>query len=94
MASTSIDTSSPTPAPNPSAGDWIQTFGVLEQLTALYAFRRPFDVVLPFRELFGSTLRSRRALIPRSVAVGKRALISAAVPATCGVAIDVPLRYW
>ena len=75
---------------NPAAGASSQTNGASEQVTAVFAFRRPPVVVRPASEAFGSAVRRRSALRPRSLAPGKVAFASAAAPATCGVAIDVP----
>src|ERR1700682_6007651 len=62
--------------------------------TALAAFSRPPVIVFPARLEIVSVL-SRIALFTCAVVIlGVFASTSAATPETCGVAMDVPLRYW
>ena len=58
---------------------------------ALATLSRPPVRVLPLRADTSSTVFSSLALICAAVASGKADLTNAAAPATCGVAIDVPL---
>jgi hypothetical protein len=57
-------------------------------------FSRPPVVVSSASAASGSTLSSRSAFSPTAVADGNADFASAAAPATCGVAIEVPLRNW
>ena len=47
---------------------------------------------LPASDAFASTLRRILSLICATVAVGNFVARNAAAPATCGVAIEVPLK--
>ena len=76
----------------PLSGARSTAFGAFTHETALLTLRRPPVTVIPFIEALGSTERMSSALSPYAVAVGKWALSRAAAPATCGVAIDVPLN--
>jgi hypothetical protein len=61
------------------------------QRTAEPTFSRP-PVDVSTSDDLASTVRSRRALIAIELAPGLAAFTSAAAPATCGVAIEVPLH--
>ena len=54
------------------------------------ALRRPPVTARPVRPAMGSTPASMSALICATVSDGSRAASSAATPAACGAAIDVP----
>ena len=60
-------------------------------ISTLYALTRPSVAILPTNAGSGSTVRMREYLTWAGVAAGSRARSSAATPATCGEAIDVPL---
>ena len=66
--------------------------GILSFSKALLTFNLPPVDVIPASDGTGSTLHSIRALILSLVRVGCWALINATVPATCGVAMEVPLQ--
>ena len=53
--------------------------------------RRPLETTLPLQEAVPVALFMMPALTCAAEAEGLRALNSAAAPATCGVAIEVPL---
>src|SRR6478736_569219 len=59
--------------------------------TALQALRRPPVATLPLSPASGSTPPRIALTSCATVSPGCAALTSAATPATCGVAIDVPL---
>src|SRR5262245_49572200 len=58
---------------------------------ARYAFSRPPDATMPDQPATGSALFMSSVLMPAGVRLGFRPLTSAATPATCGVAMLVPL---
>jgi hypothetical protein len=89
LASTRIGSGSSERASKPGAGDSIQTFGLSSQRTAVFTFNRPAVRTSPASSA-PSTERSSSDFKPTPVAPGKRALASAAAPATWGAAIDVP----
>src|SRR5215213_6144982 len=60
--------------------------------SVLNAFNRPPVATLPVSDGFASTPDRMAERTCAYVAVGRYANASAAVPETCGVAIDVPLR--
>ena len=76
---------------NPGLGDSSHVFGDPVHVSARPALSRPSVVVTPTSEAFGSTVRSSSAFSPAPVALGKAAAASAAVPATCGDDIEVPV---
>ena len=84
----------PTSTVKPEPGESSQTCGLVLHETALPTLSRPPLAVTVASDDFGSTLSSSSAFSPTAVADGKAAFASAAAPATCGVAIEVPLRYW
>ena len=88
------DTGVPTSTWKPGPGASIHTCGVALQATALPMLSRPPLLVVFARAGFGSTVASRSAFRPTALADGNAAFARAAAPVTCGVAIDVPLRYW
>ena len=59
---------------------------------AAFAFRRPPVSTLPVRTGIASTVDSS-VDFSVAVSIGQRESTSAAVPDTCGTAIDVPLKY-
>ena len=61
---------------------------------ALYTFNRPLLTVLPFKDDVKSVLFRMALLIAAFVADGLKLSSSDTAPATCGDAIDVPVRYW
>src|SRR5436309_7709879 len=66
--------------------------GALQARTALLTFRRPPVTVMPLSDGIGSTLFISVLLRP-AVSSAHTDNSSAAAPETCGVAIDVPLKY-
>ena len=69
----------------------------LEEVTiprrALFTFRPPPVTVSPASDGFGSTLFNSVLRTPATELEGNRDSTSAAAPVTCGVAIEVPLKY-
>ncbi len=62
------------------------------EATAAAAFTRPPVTVMPANDASGSTVVNRAVFICAIVRPGERLNISAATPATCGEAIDVPVK--
>ena len=58
---------------------------------AAWIFRRPAFAVRFWRALIGLAVRITRLISCRYVSEGNCAFIKAIAPATCGVAIEVPL---
>ena len=78
----------------PLTGDVRLTVGAMSppaSRAARYAFNRPPDATMPDQAGSGSTLFMRSVLMPAGVRLGFKPLTSAATPATCGVAMLVPL---
>src|ERR687897_1496719 len=90
VASTPISSASPTRASNAGAGASTHTRGAPAHRTAEFTFSRPPVRTTSCSQLTGSTERSKSAFSPTSEAAGNAAFASAAAPATCGAAIDVP----
>ena len=88
------ETGVPTSTAKPEPGESSHTCGLALHATALATLSRPPLAVTPASDGFGSTLSSSSAFRPTAVDDGNAAFASAAAPATWGVAIEVPLRYW